>query len=362
MASVLIVEDENSLRETLSRFLSREGHQVVAAADGREAFEHGLAACPEVLVTDWMLKDHIHGLHVAEALKAVHPALHTILITGFPSKDLLAESLRCGVLQLLEKPFNLIELQQAVEQALSAQPLPAKAPPLALVEIDLEGKLRFKSDGARNLFAKTAGGSDASQIQDILGGRALGQIEESLGDWVLCSAVQSMEAGAETTPKRLLIRARHSNSGAGRLLVIVPEEERASTADLRVRILLDHRSRSKPILPDHGPVVVIERDSAVRRLLVSQIERIGTLCYPAEDLESALKLLSAETRVATVLLDFGLAGGDVRGWVSEIRGARPEVTIIGTGGSGSEEDLLALGVTKVLPKPWRIMDLLDAMT
>lgn len=77
MASVLIVEDERSLRETLARFLTQEGHDVISAANGREAFDQGITAKPDVLVTDWMLKNHIHGLHVAEALKAVHSAVTT---------------------------------------------------------------------------------------------------------------------------------------------------------------------------------------------------------------------------------------------------------------------------------------------
>ena len=48
--------------------------------------------------------------------------------------------------------------------------------------------------------------------------------------------------------------------------------------------------------------------------------------------------------------------------LSQIKLVRPEATIIGIGGEGSEEDLLAVGVSRVLPKPWRMMDLLEVMT
>ncbi len=50
MATVLIVEDEDVLRETLSSFLTRQGHDVIAAASGYEALEIGLDASPDVLV------------------------------------------------------------------------------------------------------------------------------------------------------------------------------------------------------------------------------------------------------------------------------------------------------------------------
>ncbi len=357
MSSILIVEDENSLRQTLTRFLTREGHEVISVSDGREAFDLGLAACPEVLVTDWMLKNHIHGLHVAEALKAVNPALHTILITGFPSKDLLSESDRCGVLQLLEKPFDLRELQAAVLRASETKLKPGRAQPIAVVEADLDGTIRFVSQRAREIFPQDASDEPTASLQELLGVGVLDDLEAALSDWVPCEPITS---GA--TSDRWMIRARSSGNGRGWLIVILPEDEKARTADPRVRILLDHRSRPKPILADQGPVVVIERDGAVRRLLVSQIERIGTLCYPAEDLPAALKLIEAEPRVSNVLLDFGLAGADVEEWIHAIRALRSDVLIIGTGGAGSEEDLLALGVTRVLPKPWRIMELLDAMT
>ena len=102
-------------------------------------------------------------------------------------------------------------------------------------------------------------------------------------------------------------------------------------------------------------------DGVVRRLLVSQIERVGAICYPSDDLPSAIRLLKAEPSAATVLVDFTLAGQDMQSWVAQIRRARPKVAIVGTGGVGSEADLLAQGVGKVLRKPWRINDLLDAI-
>jgi DNA-binding NtrC family response regulator len=360
MSSILIVEDENSLRQTLTRYLTREGHDVISVGDGREAFDKGLAACPEILVTDWMLKNHIHGLHVAEALKAVNPSLHTILITGFPSQDLLSESDRCGVLQLLEKPFDLRELQDAVLRAGETKETAGRVQPIAVATVDNDGEFEFVSQRASEFFARTPAGGTPARLQEVMGPDCLYEIESASKDWI--PHLPTLAEGNGEAPERWLVRARQTGDASGWLLVFIPEDEQARTADPRVRILLDHRSRPKPILADHGPVVVIERDGAVRRLLVSQMERIGTLCYPAEDLASALKLIEAEPRVANVLLDFGLAGSEVEAWVEAIRGVRPDILIIGTGGSGSEEDLLALGVARVLPKPWRIMDLLDAMT
>ena len=62
MATVLLVEDEVTLRESVARYLELEGHQVLAASNGREAFDLGIAGMPDVLVADWMLRNHIHGV------------------------------------------------------------------------------------------------------------------------------------------------------------------------------------------------------------------------------------------------------------------------------------------------------------
>ena len=94
---------------------------------------------------------------------------------------------------------------------------------------------------------------------------------------------------------------------------------------------------------------------------VAQIERAGALCYASDDLKSALRLLEAEPRVRSVMVDFALAGREMSGWIDRIRADRPDVHLIGTGGIGSESELLALGVSRVLRKPWRINDLIDAL-
>jgi len=355
MATVLIVEDEDFLRDTLARFLAREGHDVLSAADGAEAFRRGVSGGPEVLVTDWMLRDHLHGLHVSEALRAVDPSLRTILITGFPSQDLRAESNRLGVSRVLTKPFDLEVLCTALQEVLAEPALaPEPGESIAVLEVSPTGVLEFANARALELFDRTAAGRGARRLDEVLSAQLPELLQLAERDWVAAQPLHSHDMS-------WLLRARPLEGDGGWLVAIFPKEEEARTFDPRVRILLDHRSRSNPILPDQGPVVVIERDGAVRRLLVSQIERIGGLCYATDDLEAALTLIGAEARVAAVLLDFTLAGSRTADWLRRIDEARPGIDIIGTGGIGSEDDLLALGVKRVLHKPWRIMDLMEAL-
>lgn len=356
MATVLIVEDEDVLRETLSSFLTRQGHDVIAAASGYEALEVGLDAAPDVLVADWMLKNHIHGLHVSAVFRALHPRLNTILITGFPSRDLLEESDRHGIARLLEKPFDLADLHEAVASALvQSADATELGPTIAAVALSPSGEIQFASERARQLFAAVGLAESPMRFAEIVEGGTTGQIEAAESDWVSIRSRGPVAA-------EWWMRARRRAGRTGWLVVLCPREEEQRRSDARMRILLDERGGTlKRTLVDRGPVVVIERDGVVRRLLVAQIERAGALCYPSDDLRSALRLLAAEPRVRSVIIDFVLAGRDMASWVEQLRAVRPDVQLVATGGTGSESELLAEGVTSVLRKPWRINDLIDVL-
>lgn len=357
MATVLIVEDEDSLRETLSRYLVHEGHEVIAAASGYEALEAGFDAAPDVLIADWMLKNHIHGLHVSEVFRALHPGLNTILITGFPSRDLLEESDRCGVARLLEKPFDLADLQEAVQGALTrpGDPATEAGAPIAAVAIASDGTLQYASPRANELLGLDARSEGPVDIDALIAGDARSLLARAEAGWV--------EVEPRGVPgERWMMRARRRPGAVGWLTVFSPRDEEQRRNDPRMRILLDVRGGTAAgTLVDHGPVLVIERDGVVRRLLVSQIERLGAICYTSDSLDSSLRLLAAEPRARTVMIDFTLAGEEMSDWVRQIRHVRPEALVIGTGGIGAEADLLAQGAERVLRKPWRINDLLTAI-
>jgi len=207
-----------------------------------------------------------------------------------------------------------------------------------------------------------------AHLQDVIEGDTEALLKAGEDDWVEVHPRLSGSGFADGAPpssrprQTWLMRSRSRPGHVGWLGVFCPLEEEQRRSDPRMRILLDVRGGTATrSLEDRGPIVVIERDGVVRRLLVSQIERAGAICYPSDDLLSAIRLLSAEPRATTVMIDFALAGPDMNSWVNQVRAVRPNATIIGTGGVGAESDLLAQGVSSVLRKPWRINDLLDAI-
>ena len=72
---------------------------------------------PDVLVVDWMLKDHTDGLEVADGIRKTQPNLRVIVITGYPTASLEARIRNTPSTQFLTKPFTLSDLIDAIYAA-----------------------------------------------------------------------------------------------------------------------------------------------------------------------------------------------------------------------------------------------------
>ncbi len=110
MARILVVDDEAGYRRTLRDILVEEGYEVETAEKGEDAIEASQRSSPDVLITDWKLKDRLSGLDVARALRAGDPRLATIIITGYSIEQLKAEASGMEDLRMLEKPFGADDL------------------------------------------------------------------------------------------------------------------------------------------------------------------------------------------------------------------------------------------------------------
>nr|HEX4318837.1 response regulator [Kofleriaceae bacterium] len=139
MASVLLAEDDVTLRGLVATALRGAGHDVVEVGDGAEALEYvgdvlerDLAElrAPDVVISDVHMP-HLTGLHVAASLRGTRPAIPTILITAFGDVDSHAMAKRVGAVAMLDKPFDLDALRDVVEMAVTAH---ARAPRVLVVD------------------------------------------------------------------------------------------------------------------------------------------------------------------------------------------------------------------------------------
>src|SRR6476659_1994573 len=120
---VLIVDDEEVLREVLDAVLRREGFEVAMAASGEEA----LAVLDEddnidLVILDIMLPG-ISGIDTLRALRISNPSLPVIIITAFSSIDGATEAMKHGAFHYIPKPFKNEEVILTVNKALEQRRL-----------------------------------------------------------------------------------------------------------------------------------------------------------------------------------------------------------------------------------------------
>lgn len=119
MARILIVDNEDVYRTTLSKLFSREGHETRSASSGPEAIAMGREFSPDALVVDWGLRGPCDGLDVSRTLQMENPNLRVLLITGHSAAD-VDEGAKARIFQILEKPFGLDQMNEALQSALQS--------------------------------------------------------------------------------------------------------------------------------------------------------------------------------------------------------------------------------------------------
>lgn len=113
---ILLVDDEEGFRETVSERLVLKGHQVTAVASAEAALESARGRNFEVAVVD-ILMPGMDGLTLLQHLKGVQPFLEVIMITGQGSIESAVESMKRGAYHYLTKPVKLAELEIQIQKA-----------------------------------------------------------------------------------------------------------------------------------------------------------------------------------------------------------------------------------------------------
>ena len=121
--TILVVDDERSLREFLSIMLKKEGHDVVVADCGRAAVKILERRPVDLLISDIKMPD-MSGVDVLRRAKEIRQDIVGIMITAFKSTESAVEALRLGAHDYLEKPFDNELLKKKVRDALEQRRVP----------------------------------------------------------------------------------------------------------------------------------------------------------------------------------------------------------------------------------------------
>jgi len=138
MAHILIVDDEQAILGSVSGVLKDEGYEVTTAESGTDALkmmEHG---GPDLVLLDvWM--PGMDGLVALEKMKAAHPGVVVIVMSGHGNIDTAVKAVRLGAYDFIEKPLSLDKLSLAVKNALDRKRLEAE-------NLDLKARVEARDE------------------------------------------------------------------------------------------------------------------------------------------------------------------------------------------------------------------------
>jgi two-component system response regulator AtoC len=188
-ARILVVDDDQSSRDLLTRILAAEGYEVTDLPDGREAIEQleRDEPPPDLVVSDIRMAE-VDGLQVIDAFREKAPDTPVILVTAFGNIDGALEAIRRGAADYISKPYDVDAIKMVVARAL-------KQRALALENRSLRRNLREKY-----------------RLENVVGrSEAMLQVFKTAARVASTDATVLIE-GESGTGKELVARAIHANS------------------------------------------------------------------------------------------------------------------------------------------------------
>src|SRR6059036_1607378 len=120
--TVLVVDDEEGIRQALTRFLTRLGYQVRAAANATEALKYVGADNPQAMLCDIRMPE-TSGVELLPKVLAQDPDLAVLMLTAIDEPRTAIECLKLGAYDYLIKPVDLEELELSLQHALRQRQL-----------------------------------------------------------------------------------------------------------------------------------------------------------------------------------------------------------------------------------------------
>jgi DNA-binding NtrC family response regulator len=190
---ILVVDDEEIVRESLGGWLEKDGYRVDMAEDGRAALQRLQSARYAVLIVDLKMPG-MDGLQVLEQAKKLQPELAVVLMTAYATVDTAVSAMKMGAYDYLVKPFDPEELSMLMQKIVSQQTLVREN---AVLRQALKKEYRFrdllsKSPAMQSVFelARTAARSSSTIL--VLG-------ESGTGKEVLARAIHMESPRAEAS-------------------------------------------------------------------------------------------------------------------------------------------------------------------
>lgn len=131
MARILVVDDEQSIRDLLDTILRRRGHDVLLADQGQKALELFQRERPHVVILDLHMPG-MNGIAALTQFRTIDAQTPVIILTGVGTEAMEQQARTLGVTDFLQKGFSLHALGSALDRALKqANPTASASPSVA---------------------------------------------------------------------------------------------------------------------------------------------------------------------------------------------------------------------------------------
>ena len=119
MSTILIIDDDDSLRKSFKKLLREEGYQVEDAASGEAGLKIVKQSNPDLVILDVRLPG-MNGLETFKAIHGVEPKLPVVIMTAYGTTDTAIEATKLGAFDYILKPFDIPDILRIIKQALDA--------------------------------------------------------------------------------------------------------------------------------------------------------------------------------------------------------------------------------------------------
>lgn len=187
MNKILIVDDEQSMRDFLAIMLKKEGHDVVVAGNGEDAIKAIQAEIFDLVITDVKMPG-IDGIELLKTIRELSSETVVVMITAFATAETAVEAMKLGAYDYITKPFKIEELKLIIQKALEKRSLKKE-------NILLKREITSRA-GFENFVGKSA------QMQKVFS--VIRQIADTTSTVLI--------TGESGTGKELVARAIHFNS------------------------------------------------------------------------------------------------------------------------------------------------------
>jgi DNA-binding NtrC family response regulator len=186
MAKILVVDDQDMMRDSLAATLVREGHEVIAATDGAAAVTRLNGGKFDMMITDLKMPK-MTGIELLAEAKKLRPEMPVVLMTAFATVSTAVEAMKLGAYDYIQKPFDGDEIKHLVDRTLE------------------HNRLIRENQALRSM-------AEVSSPRPLIGsGEAMAEVKKKI-DLVARSNATVLIRGESGTGKEVVARAIHNAS------------------------------------------------------------------------------------------------------------------------------------------------------